>query len=73
MESMDKKIQESLAQITDHLENGIIPFWLKNSIDKDHGGFLTCFDTLGERTNDTDKYIVTQTRMIWGLSALFKL
>ncbi|MCL2479815.1 MAG: AGE family epimerase/isomerase, partial [Treponema sp.] len=33
-------------------------------------GYLTCFDENGKLLPDFDKYIVTQTRMIWGFSAL---
>ncbi len=58
-------------QISQHLEIGIIPFWLK-ALDHVHGGYLTSFDEKGNHENDTDKSIVTQTRMIWGLSALYQ-
>lgn len=61
--------RQALAQIKAHLEIGIIPFWLANGIDRLHGGYLTCFDENGQPTGDTDKMIVTQTRMIWGTSA----
>lgn len=57
-------------EICRDLEMGIIPFWSKNGIDKEYGGYLTCFDEQGNPTGDTDKYIIIQTRMIWGLSKL---
>lgn len=60
-------------EIKKHLEEGIIPFWLQNGIDHKHGGYLTCFDQDGRPTGDTDKYIVTQTRMIWGTSVFSRL
>lgn len=72
MGDLSAKIKTSLAEITEHLENGIIPFWLENGIDKEYGGYLTCFDGEGKPTGDTDKYIVTQTRMIWGLSTFYR-
>ena len=67
------KADEILAQIKDHLENGIIKFWLNNGIDKEYGGYLTCFNDGGRPTGNSDKYIVSQTRMIWGLSALYRV
>lgn len=67
-----KQAEQSLSEITEHLENGIISFWVKNGIDDQFGGYLTCFDENGKPTKDTDKYIVTQTRMIWGFSALYQ-
>ena len=58
-----------LEEMRAHLQEGIIPFWLKRGIDHTYGGYLTCIDENGIPTSDTDKYIVTQTRMIWGFSA----
>ncbi|MCL7745758.1 AGE family epimerase/isomerase [Halalkalibacter alkaliphilus] len=69
---LDQRVEESYQQILTHLEKGIIPFWLGNGIDPVEGGYLTCFDENGLPTDDTDKYIVTQTRMIWGMSALYR-
>jgi mannobiose 2-epimerase len=50
----------------------IIPFWLARSVDRDYGGYLTCFDENGAALPDTGKYIVTQARMLWGFSFLYK-
>lgn len=73
MSELRDRMSKSLAEIKTHLENGIIPFWLNNGIDSEYGGYLTCFDSDGKPTEDTDKYIVTQTRMIWGLSAFYRV
>ncbi len=66
------RANEALLQIKEHLESGIIKFWLENGVDEVFGGYLTCFNEDGSYTGDNDKYIITQTRMIWGLSALYK-
>jgi len=69
-----ESLMKSYQEITNHLENEIIPFWEQNGIDKTYGGYLTCFDGEGKpANNDMDKYIVTQTRMIWGFSALARI
>jgi mannobiose 2-epimerase len=61
-------------RIKQHLMKGIIPFWLERGIDREHGGYLTCYDADGKlEQSDTDKYIVTQTRMIWGMSVFSTL
>lgn len=73
MDSIKQAMEQDLLEIREHLEKGIIPFWLSRGIDKEYGGFLTCFDNEGKATADTDKYIVTQTRMIWGFSALYRM
>lgn len=70
--NMDELIRASRVEIEGFLLNAIIPFWLKNGCDHECGGYLTCFGEEGEPSGDTDKYIVTQTRMIWGMSALHR-
>lgn len=72
MSQLRFKMLETLDEITKHIEVGMLPFWLDKGLDKDYGGYLTCFDEDGNPTEDTDKYIVTQTRMIWGMSAFYR-
>jgi len=72
MRGIEERIQKVRYEMEEHLKNGIIPFWIQRAIDREYGGFLTSFDTNGMPTGDVDKYIVTQTRMIWGLSALYR-
>ncbi len=73
MATQNARMQQALNELTEHFERGLIPFWLSHGIDAEYGGYLTCFDADGRPSGDTDKYIVTQTRMIWGLSALTRL
>jgi mannobiose 2-epimerase len=66
---------ESLVDIRREVEEclteKVIPFWLNRSVDKDYGGYKTCFDENGAVSQDKDKYIVTQSRMLWGFSYLY--
>lgn len=73
MNNIKNRAEICLKEISEHLEREIIPFWLKNGIDREYGGYLTSFDSKGKRMDDTDKYIIVQTRMIWGLSTLYRL
>ncbi len=58
----------------EHLTDGIIPFWVERGVDAKHGGYLTTYDEKGELiTDDLNKYIVTQTRMIWGFSVFHQM
>jgi cellobiose epimerase len=62
------------AQLVEHLHQGIMPFWTQRGVDPLHGGYLTCFDAEGQLVEeDTDKFIVTQTRMIWGFSTFHQI
>ncbi|MGC9347072.1 MAG: AGE family epimerase/isomerase [Anaerolineae bacterium] len=67
--SVESRLRLARAQLSEHLREGIMPFWTERGVDVEHGGYLTCFDAEGELIEeDTDKYIVTQTRVIWGFS-----
>ncbi len=75
MNSQQRQLLAAIQpRIERHLKQGIIPFWLERGIDHEFGGYLTCFDAQGRfDSSDTDKYIVTQTRMIWGMSVFAEL
>jgi N-acylglucosamine 2-epimerase len=47
-----------------------VPFWFPRSVDRQHGGFLHCFDRDGTRV-DTDKSVWAQGRMSWMLLSLY--
>lgn len=70
MDDMTKRLQKAKRELQDCLSNRIIPFWLDRSVDEEYGGYLTCFDADGKYTGNGTKYIVTQSRMVWGFSNL---
>ncbi len=52
------------------LLDDIIPFWMKYSPDREHGGFYTCLDRQGS-VYDTDKFVWLQGREVWMFSHLY--
>ena len=54
----------------DNLLSDVIPFWLKNSGDKQFGGYFTCLDRQG-KVYDTDKFIWLQNRQVWTFAMLY--
>ena len=46
-----------------------VDFWLKNGLDKKHGGVYTCLDRTG-RIYSTDKSVWMQGRCAWTFSYL---
>ena len=52
------------------LLQNIIPFWEKNSIDYENGGYFTCLNRTGE-VFDTDKFMWLQGRQAWIFSMLY--
>ena len=69
---MKNKFNTIQNEILSVLRDKVIPFWLERGIDRVHGGYLTDFDQNGEEGVNTVKYIVTQSRMLWGFSRLAK-
>jgi N-acylglucosamine 2-epimerase len=53
-----------------NLEQSVIPFWLRHSLDRDHGGYLCCLARDGT-VFDTDKFMWLQGRGVWMLSRLY--
>jgi N-acylglucosamine 2-epimerase len=54
-----------LAFHRDHLYNTVLSFWISRAIDKDYGGYYTCFTNSGDELISTDKYVWSQGRLIW--------
>jgi N-acylglucosamine 2-epimerase len=54
----------------DELLNSVIPFWMRHSLDREHGGYFTCLDREGA-VYDTRKYVWMQGRQVWTLSRLY--
>lgn len=57
-------------QYKNALLNDVVPWWMKHSIDEQHGGFFTCLDREG-KVYDTDKFIWLQCRQLWTFSMLY--
>ncbi len=53
------------------LTQEIIPFWEKNSIDKQYGGYFTCIDHK-HCVYDTDKFIWLQCRQVWMFATFYE-
>lgn len=59
-----------LDYYSDLLRNGILPFWLEKGADREHGGVLSSMSERGEVLSE-DKYIWSQARFLWVLSAYY--
>jgi len=63
-------LNSAAKEMKEILSDKMIPLWLEKSIDNKYGGYLTCIDENGKVNADANKMIITQTRMLWGFSAL---
>lgn len=61
-------VAEISAVARQQLEQVILPYWLANGIDEEHGGFHTCFDNRGRTRTGTDKFTWSQGRFVWLLA-----
>ena len=52
------------------LFESVIPFWMKYSLDREHGGYFTCLDRDGALYDDR-KYMWLNGRQVWTLSRLY--
>jgi N-acylglucosamine 2-epimerase len=67
-------MKHSFAALTALYHNAllrdIIPFWERNSIDWEYGGYFTCLDAKG-KVYDTDKFMWLQARQVWTFAMLY--
>ncbi|MHB9023765.1 MAG: n-acyl-d-glucosamine 2-epimerase [Armatimonadota bacterium] len=52
------------------LLDDVIPFWLRHSPDREHGGYFTCLNRDGS-VFDTDKFVWLQARQVWMFSKFY--
>jgi len=70
---ISQQLKDDYNKVHNHLYNELIPFWDKNAVDQQYGGFQTNFDANGKPTAMPEKYLNTQCRMIWWFSELNKI
>jgi N-acylglucosamine 2-epimerase len=66
--SLDRK--EIYRKYRHLLLDGIVPFWMKYGIDREHGGVLSCIREDGSIISG-DKFIWSQARSVWTFAALY--
>jgi mannobiose 2-epimerase len=68
----DTRLESLHSEIRQHLEAGLIPFWIARAADAECGGFLTNFDAQGRHTGTPEKYLNTQCRLVWTFARLYR-
>ena len=56
-----------------HLFEVLLPFWLKNGIDEEYGGYFVAFTNRGDRRVSEDKFTWSIGRVVWMFSHLAEL
>eukprot|EP00041_Stephanoeca_diplocostata_P024863 m.639955 g.639955 ORF g.639955 m.639955 type:complete len:209 (+) comp22619_c0_seq6:101-727(+) len=70
MSASVQRVRAMRAVWTRDLMSGVLPFWLRNSIDNEHGGYFSCLDEDGTLLDDS-KYHWLQGREVWTWSRMY--
>jgi len=65
-------LAERVRTLRNILFENILPFWYPQSIDGKDGGYRLNHDVQGRYLGKSDKYLVTQARMVWFFSRLYR-
>lgn len=63
-------LKTAAAEYRSLLLNEIVPFWFRHGVDRELGGVLSCMTEDGTPIS-TDKYVWSQGRWLWVVSALY--
>ncbi|MFK7736120.1 MAG: AGE family epimerase/isomerase [Pirellulaceae bacterium] len=66
----ESRLQQLRTTYRDGLLGDTLPFWMKHSVDREHGGFMTALGREGQ-VIDTDKSVWQQGRFTWLLGELY--
>ncbi len=64
------RLVEDAQRYESALADDVLPFWMRYSLDRERGGYLTCLDRDGT-VYDTDKFMWLQGREAWLFAALY--
>jgi len=64
------RARQLLDQYRAALVDDVLPFWMRHSIDEEHGGYLNCLDRQGQPYDDTKSGWLL-ARHIWMFSVLY--
>lgn len=70
---MNIKLNTLREELTFHLQEKILPFWINRMVDHEHGGFYGWANNNGEITKDASKGAVMNTRILWTFSAAYNM
>lgn len=69
-EKVDQELLQGAHQLFhEELYERVLPFWMKHSLDREHGGYFNCLDRDGA-IYDTRKHVWLQGRQVWMLSKI---
>jgi len=70
---MNIKLNTLIEELTVHLREKILPFWINRMVDNEQGGFYGWADNNGKIKKDAGKGAVMNTRILWTFSAAYSM
>jgi len=65
MQDLKPEIQALKGECENHLNNELLPFWTRRTLDKINGGYITHFDKDGNDTGVDEKSMLGQARSLY--------
>lgn len=62
-------IRQLRSALLDELQHRMLPYWVENTVDEEHGGFVGQIRQNGERVRDAAKGSVLNARILWTFAA----
>lgn len=80
-ETKDKKIGDKnlirlnqlKSEVSKNLTDNILPYWIKNMVDPENGGFYGRIDFQEKKYSDEDKGGILNARILWTFSAAYRV
>ena len=70
---MNIKLNTLIEELTVHLREKILPFWMSRMVDNEQGGFYGWADNNGKIIKNASKGAVMNTRILWTFSAAYSM
>jgi len=70
---MNLKLNTLKEELTLHLREKILPFWINRMVDHENGGFYGWADNNGKINSKASKGAVLNTRILWTFSAAYNM
>ncbi|REL24953.1 N-acyl-D-glucosamine 2-epimerase [Rhodohalobacter sp. SW132] len=67
------KVEQLRTEMASELQNEILPFWIKNAVDPEFGGFIGRLDNSGHLYKEADKAVILNARLLWTFSAAYRV
>lgn len=70
---MDNRLSTFKSEMEHELHDEILKYWIDNTIDDVHGGFIGSIDHFNNKNIDAPKGSVVNARILWTFSAAYRL